>query len=425
MLGARKTFTRFTHTASSSRPPPTAIVMLNMGGPGSLDGPTDGVQPFLGRLFGDPEIIGLGPLQRWLGPMIARNRAPRIREQYAAIGGCSPIGKWTAAQGQAMTALLNEGLPPGAAPFKAYTAFRYSPPLTASALTAMAEDGVTRAVAFPQYPQWSCTTSGSSMNEMWRETLRLGLEGRFTWSVIDRWHSHPGFLDAVARRVALGLASLPPSVAANTVIVFSAHSLPALVVNRGDAYVPEVAATVGGVVARLRAGVDVGDGTTSGGNSVQHRVVTAVANPHVLSWQSKVGFLPWQGPSTHDVIKGLAAQGATSLLLVPIAFTSDHIETLFEIDIEYAELAKKSGIAHFARAPSLNDEPLLAAALADLVTKHMAAPQPSPSYRSHCAGCVNPGCRTLLNPVEPYEHTRRVWPNEAEAKACRERKEVV
>jgi protoporphyrin/coproporphyrin ferrochelatase len=174
---------------------------------------------------------------------------------------------------------------------QAYTAFRYAPPLTAAALSEMAADGVTRAVAFSQYPQYSCTTTGSSLNHLWREAVRLGLDTAFRWSVIDRWHSHPGFLAAVARRVALGLSRFPAGPERDrVVIVFSAHSLPMLTVNKGDAYVPEVAATVNGVMALIR-----GEGVTLDAATVQQEggggaeTIRADRNPYILAWQVRTG----------------------------------------------------------------------------------------------------------------------------------------
>lgn len=329
---------------------------------------------------------------------------------------------------------------PHLGPFKSYIAFRYAPPLTHDALQAMAADGVTRAVAFAQYPQFSCTTTGSSLNHLWREAIRLGLERRFSWSVLDRWHSHPGFLAAVARRVALGLAQFEPAVRHKVVILFSAHSVPMLTVNRGDAYVTEVAASVSGVMELVRRGVDIGDGRSDGGvvaagggggPAAASAVISGARNPHTLSWQSKVGFLPWMGPSTDSAIKGLAAQGHQHVLAVPIAFTSDHVETLYEIDLEYAAEAAKAGIRHWRRAPSLNDEPLLTDAMAQLVGEHVAsgAPAASPAYALNCVGCTNPACRTVLNPVAPYAKLRegndacRVqgWPGAADLEALRAR----
>lgn len=330
--------------------------------------------------------------------MIARRRTPRIREQYAQIGGGSPIGRWTALQGAALSARVASAHP-DVGPVKAYTAFRYAPPLTAAALKAMAADGVERAVAFSQYPQWSCTTAGSSLNHLWRESLRLGLGGAFKWSVIDRWGTHPGFIAALAKRVALGLARFPPAERARVVIVFSAHSLPMLTVNKGDAYVAEVAGTVSAVLGVLRgAGValspaelaraaageepaDEDGGADAGGaQGPGAEVVSAAPNPHILAWQvsgacarggggalswagttadppplqSKVGFLPWMGPSTASVLEGLGRQGAPAVLVVPVAFTSDHVETLFEIDIEY----RQAPFPDFAPpAPSLAPPP--------------------------------------------------------------------
>ncbi len=317
----------------SSNSPPIGVVFMNMGGPPDLDG----VEPFLRALFNDGEIIQLGPLQRWLGPWIAQRRTPRIREQYAAIGGKSPIGDWTRLQAAAVEAKLAARFPDGPR-FKAYVAFRYAPPLTAAALEAMAADGVTRAIAFSQYPHFSCTTTGSSMNHLWRESLRLGLENRFKWSLIDRWPTHSGFIEAVARNVATGLLRFAPEVRSKITIVFSAHSVPMLVVNKGDQYVQEVSATVSAVVDRLRRGGVLPARLAPGAQDPTP--LPPVTVPYILAWQSKVGFLPWMGPPTGKVIEGLARQGHRYVLTVPIAFTSDHVETLYEIDREYAVEAK-------------------------------------------------------------------------------------
>ena len=288
---------------SAAAPPPTGIVLLNMGGPSSLHGAEDGVGAFLRRLFTDREIIKLGPLQGTLGPYIARKRTPRIVEQYSQIGGKSPIGDWTAVQGAALLRELAASAP-HLGPMRVYTAFRYAPPLTEEALLRMKADGVQRAVAFSQYPQYSCTTTGSSLNHLWRECLRLGLEGSFQWSVIDRWHSHPGFVAAVARRVALGLARFPAEERDRVIIVFSAHSIPSMIVNRGDPYIREIAATVAAVMAALSPPT----GAAAGGGEPAAAAAAARRNPHVLAWQSKVGFLPWMGPSTADVLHGLGKQ---------------------------------------------------------------------------------------------------------------------
>lgn len=147
---------------------------------------------FLTRLFSDKDLIPL-PFQDYLAPLIARRRTPQIEDQYEKIGGGSPILKWTRAQGKGMTSILDE-LSPETAPHKAYVAFRYARPLSEECLAEMRKDGVTRAVAFTQYPQYSCSTTGSSLNEMYRKLKTEGGQG-IQWSVIDRWPTHPGLVD--------------------------------------------------------------------------------------------------------------------------------------------------------------------------------------------------------------------------------------
>lgn len=354
-------------------------MMLNMGGPATQEK----VEPFLTNLFQDREIIPLGPFQERLGAYIAKRRSPNIREQYAQIGGGSPIGHWTDIQGAGMIARLDK-LSPATAPHKFYTAFRYADPDTEDALTQMKKDGVTRAIAFSQFPQFSCTTSGSSYNHLWRELRRLELGDAFTWSLIDRWPEHPGFIQAVAENIEAGLSQFPPDVRDQVCIMFSAHSLPVKVVARGDQYAWEVAATVRRVMESIQ-----------------------FSNPYSLAWQSKVGFLPWLSPSTSDVIKGYGAQGHKYVMTVPIAFTSDHVETLFEIDIEYAEEAQEAGIELFQRAPSLNGSETFQDALADIVTTHIESGEACTlQYKLNCAGCTNPTCRHIINPVASYQRHR-------------------
>jgi protoporphyrin/coproporphyrin ferrochelatase len=402
---------RFVSTETSVSMSPIGIVLLNMGGPSSLHGKVDGVEPFLTRLFTDNEIIGLPKLlQPFLGPFIAKRRSPRIVEQYKTIGGKSPIGDWTEKQGKEMirklevmsSAMKGSTSSSNSLKFKFYTCFRYAPPLTHECLQQMAEDGVERAVAFSQYPHFSCTTTGSSLNHLWRESIRLGLEKRFKWSLIDRWPTHPTFVSAVARNVTIGLQRFPESERDKVIIVFSAHSVPMLTVNKGDQYVQEVSATVSAVMDLLRS-------------TKNEDTKRAVMSPYSLAWQSKVGFLPWMGPPTSEVLKGLGKQGHRYILLVPIAFTSDHVETLYEIDVEYKKEAHEAGFVQFERAPSLNDCDLITSAQAEIVAEHLGISNTkngivtttatafpnicSPQYKLNCAGCVNPTCRSILNPI--------------------------
>jgi ferrochelatase len=351
--------------------PKTGIVMLNLGGPATLDD----VEPFLLELFADREIIQL-PLQRWLGPFIARRRTPKVRQLYANIGGGSPILRYTEAQGRGMVARLDR-ISPETAPHRFYVAFRYTRPNSADALLQMHADGIERAVAFTQYPQFSCSTTGSSLNELWRAASRTGLGEAFEWSLIDRWPVHPGFIDAMAETVHEGMSRFDPSDRDKVVVLFSAHSLPLDVIDRGDSYPQEVGASVQRVVEKL-----------------------AFPNPYLLAYQSDVGPVRWLGPSTEQVIRRLGGRGQRHLLVVPIAFTSDHIETLSELDREYGEVAHQVGITHYVRAPALNDRSSFLDALADIVRDHFASGAPySSQYRTRCAGCTNPQCRNILSPI--------------------------
>jgi ferrochelatase len=163
---------------------------------------------FLSRLFHDGDLIPL-PFQSALAPLIAKRRTPKIEKQYADIGGGSPILKWTRIQGEGMVKLLDE-MSPETAPHKAYVAFRYANPLTETCLDEMKRDGVTRAVAFTQYPQYSCSTTGSSLNEMWKQTQSLVKEGQeqnIEWSVIDRWGVNEGFVDVSSSLLVLSSLS--------------------------------------------------------------------------------------------------------------------------------------------------------------------------------------------------------------------------
>jgi protoporphyrin/coproporphyrin ferrochelatase len=368
-----KTFSPAAHGSQSgmSSKPRTGIVMLNLGGPATLDD----VQPFLLELFADREIIQL-PFQRWLGPFIARRRTPKVRGLYASIGGGSPILRYTEAQGRGMVARLDR-LAPESAPHQFYVAFRYTHPSSEDALRQMHADGVERVVAFTQYPQFSCSTTGSSLNELWRAASRTGLRDAFEWSIIDRWPVHPGFIEAMTDTVRDGLEQFEPSQRERVLILFSAHSLPLGVIDRGDAYPQEVGASVQRVVERL-----------------------AVRNPYLLAYQSDVGPVRWLGPRTEQVIRRLGARGQTHVLVVPIAFTSDHIETLSELDREYGEVAHEVGITHYRRAPALNDRPRFLDALAEIVRDHLKSGAAySTQYPMRCAGCTNPQCRNILNPV--------------------------
>lgn len=361
--------------ASGTRAP-TGIVLLNLGGPTTQDQ----VEPFLVELFADREIIQL-PAQRVLGPLIARMRTPNVKRNYARMGGGSPLLGWTEQQGQGMVEWLDQ-IAPATAPHKFYVAFRYAPPFSEDALRQMQADGVKRAVAFTQYPQFSCATTGSSFNELWRAASRLNLESEFRWSVIDRWHTHPGFIDAMVERVQEGLGQFNAADRGDVVLFFSAHSLPLDIIDRGDPYPQEIGASVNAVMERL-----------------------GFAHEYILAYQSRVGPVQWMGPQTDEMIRALAAKGRKRVLVVPIAFTSDHIETLVEIDHDYGTLARELGITEFKRAPSLNASPRFIRAMADIVADHLQRGEMcSTQYALRCPGCTNAMCRTIYNPALPEGH---------------------
>ncbi|XP_077399139.1 ferrochelatase, mitochondrial [Vanacampus margaritifer] len=368
-MRTRATVAALAHNATpetqDNRKPKTGILMLNMGGPEKLED----VHDFLLRLFMDTDLMKL-PVQNKLGPFIAKRRTPKIQEQYSKIGGGSPIKRWTAMQGEGMVRLLDE-MSPETAPHKFYIGFRYVHPLTEEAIEEMEKDGVDRAVAFTQYPQYSCSTTGSSLNAIYRYYRNKGDRPKMCWSVIDRWPTHPLLVECFAEHVSNELLKFPDAKRDDVVILFSAHSLPMAVVNRGDPYPQEVGATVQRVMERL-----------------------GHCNPYRLVWQSRVGPMPWLGPQTDEVIKGLCERGKKNILLVPIAFTSDHIETLHELDIEYGQvLGEECGVENLRRAESLNGNPLFMKALAELVQSHLKSNEPcSRQLTLRCPLCTNPTC---------------------------------
>lgn len=363
---------------SVSKRGPTAMVFMNMGGPST----TDEVGDFLSRLFSDADLIPLGRLQNFLGPLISRRRTPKIQKQYADIGGGSPIRKWSEYQCEEMCKILDQ-ISPETAPHKPYVAFRYANPLTEHVYEQMIKDGFGngkggRAVAFTQYPQYSCSTTGSSLNELWKWRTRLEgkrgssethPEGSVTWSVIDRWPTHPGLVEAFAQNIEAQLKTYPEERRKDVVLLFSAHSLPMSVVNRGDTYPAEVAATVNAVMTRL-----------------------GFSNPYRLCWQSQVGPSAWLGAQTSDTVREYVARGQTDIVLVPIAFTSDHIETLYEIDLEVMHEDAK-GNPGVKRAESLNGSPIFIRALADIAKAHLdSGVSCSRQMGLRCQGCKSERC---------------------------------
>ncbi|KAF9416892.1 hypothetical protein HW555_005895 [Spodoptera exigua] len=345
--------------------PKTAIVMLNMGGPTNIDQVGD----YLFRIMTDRDMIQL-PVQSKLGPWIASRRTEDVQKKYMEIGGGSPILKWTNSQGSLLAEALDK-LHPETAPHKHYVCFRYVPPFTNDAFTAIEKDGVERAVIFSQYPQYSCATTGSSLNAIADFYKNRSIPKNIKFSLIERWATHPLLAKVFAERIKEKLDVFDPEVRDDVVILFTAHSLPLKAVSRGDTYPHEVAATVANTMLQLN-----------------------VKNPYRLVWQSKVGPLPWLQPYTDDAIKAYAKQGRKNLLLVPIAFVNEHIETLHELDIEYChDIAKEAGITRIERAATPNAHPTFISALADIVVQHLANQEKvSKQFLTRCPHCVSERC---------------------------------
>ncbi|KAJ1862509.1 hypothetical protein LPJ73_000739 [Coemansia sp. RSA 2703] len=340
-----KTLTTMTKGPRFSAPGKLGILMMNMGGPRTQND----VKQFLINIFNDRDILKL-PLQSVAGKLIAMRRVNKVKDQYMQIGGGSPIEMWTRAQGKGMVEILDR-TSPETGPHRYYVGFRYTNPDTVEAMEQILEDGIEHVVAFSQYQQYSGSTTGSNLNELYRVQKRLDPESKLQWSFIDRWGTHPKLIQSFADRIEEQINKLTDDVRSTTPILFSAHSLPLNVVDRGDPYVSEVGGTVAYVVNELKR--------------------RGIHNPHRLVWQSAVGPLRWLGPQTESAIKGYGSAGYKSLVMVPIAFTSDHIETLFELDIEYGEVAEEAGITQFLRAKALNDHPPFIDALATIVKEHI------------------------------------------------------
>jgi ferrochelatase len=327
---------------------PAGLLALNLGGPRTLAD----VRPFLERLFADREIIRFpgGALgQRLIARMVVRARLRAVQRNYESIGGGSPIYRLTLAQLDGASRVL--AARSGRA-IRPYIAFRYTAPSSDDALRAMNADGVEDVVVLTLYPHYSTATTGSSLRALQRALQRTGLEGRFRFRVIDRWHDDPGYLNLLAERVREGVAAWPAERRRDVALVFSAHSLPMSFVEQGDPYPAEIAETVGAVMSRL------------GSEAPAYAV---------LSYQSQTGPVRWLEPRTDRTLEELAREGMRDVLVVPISFVSDHIETLYEVDQLFADAAARAGITTFRRTRSLNDDPAFIAVLASLAEQALGA----------------------------------------------------
>lgn len=310
----------------------TAVLLLQMGGPDTLEA----VKPFLLNLFSDREIIKLGPawLQPLIGRLIVSRRTAAVTGKYREIGGGSPIRSLTEAQAVAVAEQV--GLP-------CYVGMRYWHPFTADTVQQIKAGGYQRLIAVSLYPHYSRATSGSSIHDLQRQVAAScpGMQ----LDIIDRFYDHPLYIQALVVLLAERLAEFPSDGAAH--ILFSAHSLPQSFIDDGDPYLEHIQKNVELVMAHFQ---DV---------------------THTLAFQSRAGPVKWLEPSTDQELVRLAESGCKNLLVVPLSFVSDHIETLHEIDIEYADEAYRLGITCFKRISALNCHPLFISCLADLIQQQL------------------------------------------------------
>jgi ferrochelatase len=317
------------------------IVLFQLGGPDSLEA----VEPFLLNLFLDPDIIPLGPLgllRRPIARLISSRRAPHVAEKYAEIGRRSPIGTLTERQRVRLRDALAAYIDP-----IIVTAMRYWQPLTGEAADALRKVGpLDEIVLLPLYPHYSYATTLSSLKE-WRRVYGKP-NGGPPVRVIEHFHDHPLYLQALVQRIGSMLRQFADS--SKIHLIFSAHGLPMSLVKKGDPYPEQVGATVRLVCER-------------GGKEYP----AAWPRTHLLCYQSRVGPLKWLQPALTETIERLGHEGVKEMLVVPISFVTEHIETLHEINIEAREEAKKAGVEKFRMMPAVGDSPLFIAALRDLV----------------------------------------------------------
>ena len=325
------------------------VLLLNLGGPERIQD----VGPFLYNLFSDPEIIRLPnpALQKPLAWLISTLRAGKSQEAYRSIGGGSPLRRITEQQARELQSTLrSRGIEA-----TSYVAMRYWHPFTESAVADIKADGIDQVVVLPLYPHFSISTSGSSFRELQRLRQADAAFASLPLRCIRSYYDHPGYIDSMARLIACEIQACSDQPSAH--VFFSAHGVPkSYVEEAGDPYQREIEACTQLIMDRLAELLGHG-------------------NPHTLAYQSRVGPVEWLRPYTDDALHDLGAAGVKALVVVPISFVSEHIETLEEIDIEYREIATESGISNFRRVPALDTDATFITALSDLVQNALAGPE--------------------------------------------------
>ena len=331
---------------ATKRQPRVGVLLLNLGGPERIQD----VKPFLYNLFSDPEIIRLpvAAMQKPFAWLISSLRSGKSQQAYRSIGGGSPLRRITKQQARELQSNLRQK----GVDATSYVAMRYWHPFTESAVADLKADGVDQVVVLPLYPHFSISTSGSSFRELQRLRNTDPAFSRLPIRCIRSWYDHPGYIQALANLIAREILACEDPATAH--IFFSAHGVPkSYVEDAGDPYQLEIVACSKLILEQLR-------------QQLGH------SNPFTLAYQSRVGPVEWLKPYTEDALQELGEQGVKDLVVVPISFVSEHIETLEEIDIDYRELATAAGVKNFRRVPALDTDPAFIAALTDLVEQAMA-----------------------------------------------------
>lgn len=321
----------------------TAVVLLNLGGPDSLDA----VEPFLFNLFNDPEIINFPfsfLFRKKLAKIISVKRAPKIQQQYEKIGGKSPILDITSKQAALLENSLQKKINA-----KVFIAMRYWKPFTEETVIEVNKFSPDIIVLLPLYPQFSTATTGSSVKEWNRLIKSQNILTNVPVKVIENYHLNDLYIDSFIERIYTALKKFPADKLNDVTVLFSAHGTPVKLVKQCDPYSFQIRETVEKIVKKGK-----------------------ISQNWELCFQSKVGPQKWLTPSTPSVIEEKANEGVKYLLMVPVAFTSDHLETLFELNIEYRHLAGEKGINQFEMTEGLNDSPHFISALENLVLENIS-----------------------------------------------------
>lgn len=334
------------------------VVLMNLGGPDSLEA----VEPFLFNLFNDPDIIDF-PLsflfRKRLARLISSRRAGRVCEQYTEIGGKSPILDITRRQAK----LLEDRLIAAGLDARVLLAMRYWKPFTETAVAELERDPVSKIVLLPLYPHYSRSTTRSSFREWDRQTAgKRAIESAVIYR-IESYYDFKPYLDAIIERINGGIERFPEDIRPDVNVLFSAHGTPMKLVREGDPYSHHIRKTVEAVVKR-----------------------SGLRQKHHLCFQSKVGPQKWLTPSTPETIAELAAAGVKNMLVVPVAFVSDHLETLFEVGIEFRRQACAQGVERFEVTEGLNDSNKFVDALSELVLGALRGRNRMETAKSGAAG---------------------------------------